>query len=176
MEETDDEENCIFAMLGFAFFNGICAGGNAAGQCIGRHFAGALHAAPSHGIPGRARRGTVSTEELQGMGYEVRLHRSKWRWGGGEQRDRRQTRAKRCGILILSAHHDSVPTSFGANDNASGVAALLAAAQALAAVPSDTELRVISFTGEETEKSARATTCSRFPQQERERIIGDITV
>ena len=27
-------------------------------------------------------------------------------------------------ILVLSAHHDSVPTAYGANDNASGVAAL----------------------------------------------------
>ena len=34
-------------------------------------------------------------------------------------------------ILVFSAHHDSVPTAYGANDNASGVAALLFAAEAL---------------------------------------------
>ena len=33
-------------------------------------------------------------------------------------------------ILVLSAHHDSVPTAYGANDNASGTAALLYAAEA----------------------------------------------
>ena len=34
-------------------------------------------------------------------------------------------------ILVLSAHHDSVPAACGANDNATGVAALLFAAEAL---------------------------------------------
>lgn len=32
-------------------------------------------------------------------------------------------------ILVLSAHHDSVPAACGANDNASGVTALLFAAE-----------------------------------------------
>src|SRR5699024_10317797 len=40
-------------------------------------------------------------------------------------------------ILVLSAHHDSVPTAYGANDNASGVAALLHAAEALQNVSTD---------------------------------------
>ena len=34
-------------------------------------------------------------------------------------------------ILVLSAHHDSVPAACGASDNATGVAALLFAAEAL---------------------------------------------
>ena len=49
-------------------------------------------------------------------------------------------------ILVLSAHHDSVPAAYGANDNASGVAALLYAAEALKDVEGGTEIRFISFT------------------------------
>ena len=56
-------------------------------------------------------------------------------------------------ILVLSAHHDSVPTAYGANDNASGVAALLYTAEALRNVPTDTEVRFLSFTDEENGKN-----------------------
>ena len=55
-------------------------------------------------------------------------------------------------ILVLSAHHDSVPTAYGANDNASGVAALLYVAELLQDIPTDTEVRFISFTDEENGK------------------------
>ena len=76
-------------------------------------------------------------------------------------------------ILVLSAHHDSVPNAPGANDNASGAAALLGIAEVLKDVP-DTELRFISFTDEENGKlGSRAYTAS-LSEQERERIIGDI--
>ncbi len=114
-------------------------------------------------------------EELQGMGYEVRLQQVPNGDGAeGSNVIAVKPAQSDADILILSAHHDSVPTSFGANDNASGVAALLAAAQALAAVPSDTELRVISFTGEEDGKVGSRYYVQSLSQQERERIIGDI--
>lgn len=77
-------------------------------------------------------------------------------------------------ILILSAHHDSVPTAYGANDNASGVAALLYAAQALVGVDSDTEIRFISFTDEENGKNGSRAYTASLSQEEQARIIGDI--
>ena len=77
-------------------------------------------------------------------------------------------------ILVFSAHHDSVPTAYGANDNASGVTALLAVADALKQVPTDTELRFISFTDEENGKKGSRFYTASLTQEERERMIGDI--
>ena len=77
-------------------------------------------------------------------------------------------------ILVLSAHHDSVPTAYGANDNASGVAALLYAAEALKDVASDTELRFISFTDEENGKNGSRAYTAGLTADEKERIVGDI--
>ena len=77
-------------------------------------------------------------------------------------------------ILILSAHHDSVPTAYGANDNASGVAALLYAAQALKDVPTDTEVRFVSFTDEENGKNGSRAYTASLSEEEKGRMIGDI--
>lgn len=77
-------------------------------------------------------------------------------------------------ILILSAHHDSVPTAYGANDNASGVAALLYAAQALKDVPTDTQVRFLSFTDEENGKNGSRAYTASLSEEEKDRMIGDI--
>ena len=77
-------------------------------------------------------------------------------------------------ILVISAHHDSVPTSYGASDNASGAAALLAVAENLKDVPTDTELRFISFTDEENGKNGSRYYTASLSEQERARMIGDI--
>lgn len=77
-------------------------------------------------------------------------------------------------ILILSAHHDSVPTAYGANDNASGVAALLYAAQALKDVPTDTQVRFVSFTDEENGKNGSRAYTASLSEEEKDRMIGDI--
>ena len=77
-------------------------------------------------------------------------------------------------ILVISAHHDSVPTSYGASDNASGVAALLAVAENLKDVPSDTEFRFISFTDEENGKNGSRYYTASLSEQEHARMIGDI--
>lgn len=52
-------------------------------------------------------------------------------------------------ILVIGAHYDSVLGSPGANDNASGVAALLAIARRLAGKPSGQTLRFVAFVNEE---------------------------
>ena len=77
-------------------------------------------------------------------------------------------------ILVLSAHHDSVPTAYGANDNASGAAALLYAAEALKDADTDTELRFISFTDEENGKNGSRAYTAALTEEEKERMIGAI--
>ena len=77
-------------------------------------------------------------------------------------------------ILVLSAHHDSVPTAYGANDNASGAAALLYAAEALKDVDTDTELRFISFTDEENGKNGSRAYTAALTEEEKGQMIGAI--
>ena len=79
-------------------------------------------------------------------------------------------------ILVISAHHDSVPSAYGANDNASGVAAMLAVAELVKALPTDTELRFISFTDEESGKKGSRAYVASLSEEERKRIVGDIQI
>ena len=53
------------------------------------------------------------------------------------------------GIILVGAHYDSVYGSPGANDNGSGVAALLALAHRLAGRPNEKTLRFVAFVNEE---------------------------
>lgn len=52
-------------------------------------------------------------------------------------------------IVLIGAHYDTVPGSPGANDNASGVAALLEIAHLLAEVETRRTLRLVAFVNEE---------------------------
>ncbi len=52
-------------------------------------------------------------------------------------------------ILLIGAHYDSVVGTPGANDNASGVAALLELAEQFAGQPQQRTLRLVAFTCEE---------------------------
>jgi Zn-dependent M28 family amino/carboxypeptidase len=52
-------------------------------------------------------------------------------------------------LLIVGAHYDSVSTTPGADDNASGVAGLLGLARALAALPLKRTVRFVAFALEE---------------------------
>ena len=52
-------------------------------------------------------------------------------------------------ILVISSHHDSVAKAPGANDNASGTAMTLELARVLKDIPTDTEIRFITFGAEE---------------------------
>jgi hypothetical protein len=53
------------------------------------------------------------------------------------------------GIILVGAHYDSVFGSPGANDNGSGVAALLALAHRLSNLPNEKTLRLVAFVNEE---------------------------
>lgn len=77
-------------------------------------------------------------------------------------------------ILVIASHHDSAPTSYGANDSASGVAALLSAAQLLQDVKTDTELRFISFTDEENGKNGSRVYTASLSPEELDRMVGCI--
>lgn len=52
-------------------------------------------------------------------------------------------------IVVIGAHHDSVAGAPGANDDASGTAMTLELARVLKTVPTDTEIRFITFGAEE---------------------------
>jgi hypothetical protein len=52
-------------------------------------------------------------------------------------------------IVIVGAHYDTVPATPGADDNASGVAALLALAETLARAEPERTLRFVAFANEE---------------------------
>ncbi|OCA84963.1 M28 family peptidase [Pseudobacillus wudalianchiensis] len=52
-------------------------------------------------------------------------------------------------VVMIGAHHDSVPGGPGANDDASGVSAVLELARVMANMPIDTELRFVTFGSEE---------------------------
>lgn len=52
-------------------------------------------------------------------------------------------------VILIGAHYDSVQGSPGANDNASGVAALLEIGRAFARVASDRSVRLVAFVNEE---------------------------
>jgi hypothetical protein len=53
-------------------------------------------------------------------------------------------------ILVVGAHYDSIVGTPGANDNASGVAAVLAMAKAFAGKPQARTVRFVAFANEET--------------------------
>jgi Zn-dependent M28 family amino/carboxypeptidase len=52
-------------------------------------------------------------------------------------------------IIVIGAHYDSVPYTTGANDNASGVAAMLALARVFAKAHPAATLRFVAFANEE---------------------------
>jgi aminopeptidase YwaD len=52
-------------------------------------------------------------------------------------------------IIVVGAHYDSVPSSPGANDNASGVAVVLEAARVLAGTPTPRTIQFVLFAAEE---------------------------
>ena len=115
-------------------------------------------------------------QRFEEMGYEVSLQPYTDDAGrtGSNVIAVKNTEAQDADILVLSAHHDSVPTAYGANDNASGVAALLAVAEAVKDLPTDTELRFISFTDEENGKNGSRFYTASLSEEERSRMIGDI--
>lgn len=100
------------------------------------------------GKPDEARRRVLEQAlELHGIPYRVHAYTGP----GGPGRSLEVELGSDGPVLILSAHYDRVPESGGANDDASCVAALVQAYQALAAQspPPRITVRVIFFDDEE---------------------------
>ncbi len=67
----------------------------------------------------------------------------------GERLDHRAIPPLAQEVVVIGAHYDTVPGSPGANDNGSGVAALLALARRFASRPVQRTLRFVAFANEE---------------------------
>ncbi|HLE93602.1 MAG TPA: M28 family peptidase [Sulfuricaulis sp.] len=88
--------------------------------------------------------------QWQSQGYEVIAHEytiERERWANLEVS--RQGRKTPNEIVVIGAHYDSVFESPGANDNGSGVAALLELARLFAARDTERTVRFVAFVNEE---------------------------
>ncbi|PLR77943.1 aminopeptidase [Bacillus sp. V3-13] len=74
-------------------------------------------------------------------------------------------------IIVLGAHHDSVAGAPGANDDASGTAMTLELARVLKFIPTDTEIRFITFGAEEEGLLGSRHYVNNLPDGELNRII-----
>lgn len=84
------------------------------------------------------------------MGYQVERHS----YGVGDQEVRNLVaelpgKDRRREIIVVGAHYDTVPASPGANDNGSGVAALLALARTFTGQQQARTVRFVAFVNEE---------------------------
>ena len=77
-------------------------------------------------------------------------------------------------ILIISAHHDGKPGIEGACDDASGVSVMMEAAYLVRNLATDTEVRFISFSGEENGRIGSRCYVEQMTEEEKARVIGDI--
>lgn len=75
-------------------------------------------------------------------------------------------------IIVVGAHHDSVPGAPGANDDASGVATSIELARVMANMPTDTEIRFVTFGAEELGLLGSYAYVETLSQDERDRIVG----
>lgn len=75
-------------------------------------------------------------------------------------------------IVIVGAHHDSVEGAPGANDDASGTATTLELARVMANMPTDTEIRFITFGAEENGLLGSYAYVEALSEQEIESTVG----
>lgn len=111
---------------------------------------------------------------LQDYGYETQLQQLTIPTGGINVLGTMKAPAPDADILIVTTSHDTVPESPGANRNASGVVTFLECARLLSRLPTDTELRFVSFGGSETGNTGSRTYVDTLSQKEQQRIIGVI--
>jgi Zn-dependent M28 family amino/carboxypeptidase len=75
-------------------------------------------------------------------------------------------------VVMVVAHYDAVEGTRGADDNASGVAGLLAAARVLGKVPTEATVRVVAFAFEEQGMVGSQAYLSSLDDAERAKITG----
>ncbi|MDD3253748.1 MAG: M28 family peptidase [Lachnospiraceae bacterium] len=120
---------------------------------------------------------------LQQLGYETRLDAFDQK-GMGDEADvsgsnvvavkRADANPDKADILYITAHHDAKPGIQGAEDDAAGVTVLLETARLLSRLSTDTELRFVSFGGEEPGRVGSRFHVEQLTPEERSRVIGDI--
>ncbi len=116
---------------------------------------GALAAAERHGLR-RPSTHAIAREYIQRAflvaGLEGRQHTFNYAGRLGTNVLARKTgRNPALPSLLVSAHYDTVPGSPGADDNASGVAAMLECARVLASAPIERTVDFVAFDMEETQ-------------------------
>ncbi|CEG28537.1 M28 family peptidase [Bacillus sp. B-jedd] len=74
-------------------------------------------------------------------------------------------------VVMIGAHHDSVANGPGANDDASGVSAVLELARVMANMPIDTELRFVTFGSEELGLLGSYHYAGTLSEKEADRIV-----
>ncbi len=77
-------------------------------------------------------------------------------------------------ILIIGTHHDTADESPGANNNASGVAVWLEMARLVSRMPTDTELRFVSFSGFQDGWLGSRSYVESLSKEERNRVVGAV--
>ncbi len=121
------------------------------------------------------------------MGYETRLeafHQSPFEDTGKEvsganvvavrKSDWADINPASAEIIYITAHHDSKPGVSGAVDDASGVSVLLETAALISQLPTDREVRFVSFSGEEDGRVGSRYHVENLTEEERSRIVGVI--
>ncbi len=86
----------------------------------------------------------------------------------------RKAAAPDADIMIISTSHDTVAESPGAVSSAAPLTVWLECARLLGSIPTDTQIRFISFTGSETDFAGSRTYVQSLTAEEKRRIIGVI--
>ena len=102
------------------------------------------------GTPVCEEAGTYIYNELESMGLEVRFH--EWDYKGFSDKNIEAilhgTDGAKSEVYIISCHYDTQPSSPGADDAGSGVAAMLSIANILSAYSFEHTVRFVAFSGE----------------------------
>lgn len=133
------------------------------------------------GSQGETKTGRMLQQYLQDYGYEVTRQRFR-QWNGKDSNEAtgtnvvavRKAHSENADILIISTHHDTAPGSPGANQNAAGTAVWLETARLVSRLPSDTEVRFVSFSGSEDGWLGSQYYVGSLSEKEKNRVIGTI--
>lgn len=118
-------------------------------------------------------------ERFEGCGYEVRSQPFTVE-GRQVENIEAEIRGQKPGILVVGAHYDSVFGTRGANDNGTGVAALLVLAGELRHARPENTIRFVAFVNEEPPYSYTenmgSLVCAKQCKERGENIIGMISL
>lgn len=114
---------------------------------------------------------------LGDYGYQVEIQRFRYETEFGVRTGTnveavREASSRDSDILVICSNHDTAKESPGANNNGSGTAAFLETARLLSRIPTDTELRFVSFAQCGRERLGARHYVESLRKRERERIVG----